>query len=203
MNQVSTPDEAASRSPRADAQRNRARVLAAAHEVFAAEGLSVNVDVIARRAGVGIGTLYRHFPTKEALFEAIVLADLEAFVEDARSRFESDEPGEALYSFLKRIVNHSETSAAVKDALGGVFAVGRYAADTITEIENAVGVLLARAQAVGEARSDVSAGELLALLAAAYHATNSRTARADGSVSCQRLVTVICDGLRVPAPAQA
>ena len=202
MNQAPTTDETAPRSPRADAKRNRARVLAAAHEVFAAEGLSVNVDVIARRAGVGIGTLYRHFPTKEALFEAIVLADLEAFVEDARSLFDSDEPGEALYGFLKHIVNHSETSAAVKDALGGVFAVGRYAADTIVEIEEAVGVLLERAQAAGETRSDVCAGELLALLGAAYHATNSRTLRTSGSVSCQRLVSVICDGLRVPAPAQ-
>jgi AcrR family transcriptional regulator len=193
MNQTSTPETNIPKLPRADAQRNRARVLAAAHEVFAAEGLSVNVDVIARRAGVGVGTLYRHFPTKEALFEAIVLADLEAFVELARSLADSDEPGEALYGYLERIVDHSETSAAVKDALGGVFAVGRYAADTIRDIEEALTVLLERAQAAGETRTDVSAGELLALLAAAYHATNSRTRE---SVSCTRLVSVICDGLR-------
>jgi AcrR family transcriptional regulator len=197
MNQTSIPDAGASKLPRADAQRNRARVLAAAHEVFAAEGLSVNVDVIARRAGVGVGTLYRHFPTKEALFEAIVLADLEAFVEQARALANSDEPGEALYGFLERIVDHSETSAAVKDALGGVFAVGRYAADAVRDIEEALAHLLQRAQDAGETRTDVCAGELLALLAAAYHATNSR---ATGSVSCKRLVHVICDGLRVQTP---
>jgi AcrR family transcriptional regulator len=197
MNQTATPEADPPRLPRADAQRNRARVLAAAHEVFAAEGLSVNVDVIARRAGVGVGTLYRHFPTKEALFEAIVLADLEAFVEYGRSLADADEPGEALYGYLERIVDHSETSAAVKDALGGVFAVGRYAADTIRDIEDALTVLLERAQAAGETRTDVSTGELLALLAAAYHASNSR---ASGEVSCKRLVIVICDGLRVQAP---
>jgi AcrR family transcriptional regulator len=198
MNQITSPEGKAPKVPRADAQRNRARVLAAAHEVFAAEGLSVNVDVIARRAGVGVGTLYRHFPTKEALFEAIVLADLEAFVELARSLADADEPGEALYGYLTRIVDHSETSAAVKDALGGVFAVGRYAADTIGDIEDALAVLLERAQAAGETRTDVCAGELLALLAAAYHASNSR---ARGSVSCTRLVSVICDGLRLqPVP---
>jgi AcrR family transcriptional regulator len=192
-----TPISDAPRSPRADAKRNRARVLAAAHEVFAAEGLSVNVDAIARRAGVGVGTLYRHFPTKEALFEAIVLADLEAFVEEARALADSDTPGEALYGYMHRVVNHSETSAAVKDALGGVFAVGRYAADTIRDIEDALAVLLARAQAAGEARPDVCAGDLLALLAACYHASNTRLG---SSVSRTRLVTVICDGLRVPAP---
>jgi AcrR family transcriptional regulator len=197
MNTILSDEPQTPKAPRADAQRNRARVLEAAREVFEAEGLSVNVDVIARRAGVGVGTLYRHFPTKEALFEAIVLTDLQGFVEEARALVDADDAGEALYGFLARIVNHSETSAAVKDALGGVFAVGRYAADTIVEIEEAVGILLLRAQDAGQARTDVSASELLALLAAVYHAANPRIV---GSVSCARLVSVICDGLRVPAP---
>ena len=68
---------------RADARRNRAKVLEAAEEVFASEGLAVPIDEVARRAGVGVGTVYRHFPTKEALFEAIVVARLEALVERA------------------------------------------------------------------------------------------------------------------------
>src|ERR1700712_3783999 len=121
MSQTAPPEpDAVPRAPRADAARNRERVLAAAKEVVEAEGLSVNVDVIARRAGVGVGTLYRHFPTKEALFEAIVLTDLEGFAEQARALLESDQPCEALYSFLALIVQHSDSSAAIKDALGGV-----------------------------------------------------------------------------------
>jgi AcrR family transcriptional regulator len=187
---------AAPRQPRADAARNRERVLAAAKEVFEAEGLSVNVDVIARRAGVGVGTLYRHFPTKDALFEAIVLTDLEVFVHEARLLMGSETPGPALYGFLARVVNHSESSAAIKDALGGVYEVGRYAAGTVQALQEAIAQLLEAAQAAGEARSDITAGELLALVAAVYHSA-PRTER--GGVSCSRLIAVICDGLRVPA----
>ncbi len=69
------------RVPRADAVRNLAKILEAAEEVFAAEGIAVPIDEVARRAGVGIGTVYRHFPTKEALFEAIVVARLEGLIE--------------------------------------------------------------------------------------------------------------------------
>jgi AcrR family transcriptional regulator len=197
MSPTAPPEpDAVPRAPRADAARNRERVLAAAKEVFEAEGLSVNVDVIARRAGVGVGTLYRHFPTKEALFEAIVLTDLEVFLHEARLLLDSETPGPALYGFLDRVVNHSETSAAIKDALGGVYEVGRYAADTVRELQEAIAQLLARAQAAGEARTDITASELLALIAAVYHSA-PRTAR--GGVSCTRLVAVICDGLRVPA----
>ena len=65
------------RTLRADAERNRARVLKVAEEVFASEGLAVPIDEIARRAGLGVGTLYRHFPTKETLFEAIVVGRMQ------------------------------------------------------------------------------------------------------------------------------
>jgi AcrR family transcriptional regulator len=184
------------KAQRIDAQRNRARLLVTAQEVFASDGLAVSVEEIARRAGVGIGTLYRHFPTKQQLFEAIVRADLERFAEEARALADSDEPGEALWGFLARIVDHSETSAAVKDALGGVYAVVGYAGDAVREIELGVARLLERAQAAGEARPDTNASEVLALLAAAYHATERA-----GDVVCRRhLVAVICDGLRTSAP---
>jgi AcrR family transcriptional regulator len=66
---------------RADARRNRAKVLSAAEEVFASEGPAVPIDEVARRAGVGVGTVYRHLPTKQALFEAIVVARIEALIE--------------------------------------------------------------------------------------------------------------------------
>ena len=92
---MSTP---ADRPLRADARRNRARVLDVAREVFAAEGLTVPIDEIARRAGLGIGTVYRHFPTKEALFEAIVLDRIERLTALAESAPGAD-PGEAFFDF--------------------------------------------------------------------------------------------------------
>ncbi|HEX4865705.1 MAG TPA: helix-turn-helix domain-containing protein, partial [Acidimicrobiales bacterium] len=82
---------------RADARRNRELILAAADKAFAEEGLGVPVDEIARRAGVGAGTLYRHFPTKEALFEAVLVAHLDGITERARALAEREDPDEALF----------------------------------------------------------------------------------------------------------
>src|SRR5580658_9490937 len=85
------------RPQRADAQRNRARVLEAAEVVFAAEGLNVPVDVIAEKAGVGVGTLYRHFPTKEKLFEAIIVERISGLAVEARCRLTAEDPGAAFF----------------------------------------------------------------------------------------------------------
>jgi AcrR family transcriptional regulator len=184
------------RQPRADARRNRARVLAAAREAFESEGLAVNVDEIARRAGVGVGTVYRHFPTKELLFEAIVLTTIEAIVEEARSLADADDPGEALYGFLERTVDQSETDMAIKDALADErFHVRAKAAGTIRELEEAVGHLLQRSQQAGATRDDIEIGELLALLGAC----NTSRAGGGGSISPRNMIRVICDGLRPPA----
>jgi AcrR family transcriptional regulator len=196
MSQLEPITEVTPRQPRADARRNRARVLEAAREAFEAEGLAVNVDVIARRAGVGVGTVYRHFPTKELLFEAIVLTSLETFVEEARALADADDPGEALYDFLERTVDESETSMAIKDALAGAcFDVTASGAGAIRDLEQAVGHLLERAQQAGTARTDIAIDELFALLSAC-HATRPQ----GGAISRRHLVRVICDGLRPPAP---
>src|SRR5881409_3662812 len=94
---------------RADARRNRARVLQVAYETFAAEGLAVPIDEIARRAGVGAGTVYRHFPTKEALFEAVFADRVRHMLADGRALLDSVGPGEALYAFLREIVRTAAT----------------------------------------------------------------------------------------------
>ncbi len=78
---------------RADAARNRARVLDVAYETFAAEGLSVPIDEIARRAGVGAGTVYRHFPTKESLFAAVIENRMQRIVDDGYALLKSEGPG--------------------------------------------------------------------------------------------------------------
>src|SRR5271170_7879529 len=102
---------------RADAERNRQRVLEIAQQVFATEGLAVPIDEIARRAGLGVGTLYRHFPTKEALFEAIVIGRIEGLVDYAREGARAPDPGVAFFGFLSRMV---EEGSAKKDFLGAL-----------------------------------------------------------------------------------
>src|SRR5436853_6815375 len=92
----------APRPLRADARRNRDKVLHAARDAFAASGFGVPLDEIAARAGVGPGTVYRHFPTKEALFEAVGQSRIEDLVADARARAGAAEPGSAFVAFRPR-----------------------------------------------------------------------------------------------------
>lgn len=96
------------------------RVLQVAYETFAAEGLSVPVDEIARRAGVGAGTVYRHFPTKEALFHAVIADRLQHIVDDGYALLGSDRPGEALFTFLRSMVlQWGAADRGLVDALAG------------------------------------------------------------------------------------
>jgi AcrR family transcriptional regulator len=188
------PSDAASRPPRADAQRNRIRVLDAAREAFEAEGISVSVEAIARRAGVGVGTVYRHFPTKEALFEAIVQTSLDGFIVEARRLADADDPGAALYSYLEQVFVQSETSMAIKDALSETdLTAEQRCAETFRELELVVGNLLERAQKAGATRPDVTIDELFALLGGACRAAG---ALRNGASSPALLCSVICDGLR-------
>src|SRR5882757_9309296 len=110
---------AAGRGLRADARRNRARVLAVAAEVFAAEGLSVPVHEIARRAGVGTGTVSRHFPTKEALYEAVFVSRVEWLVGRARLLKNAADAGGAFFDFFGAIVTEGAANRGLADALTG------------------------------------------------------------------------------------
>ena len=106
---------------RADAARNRARVLEVAYDTFAEEGLSVPIDEIARRAGVGAGTVYRHFPTKEDLFRAVVEDRIQRIVNEGRAVADGVKPGEALFVFLRSIVlQWGATDRGLADALAGL-----------------------------------------------------------------------------------
>ncbi len=199
MSQLPTKSSEAPKPLRADAQRNRLRVLAAAREAFEAEGVTVNVEEIAKRAGVGVGTVYRHFPTKEALFEAIILTNLQAFVDDAHRSADAPDAGMAFYAYLERVFIESEASMAIKDVLSETdFQENELAAATFRELEAAVEHLLKRSQAAGATRPDVTIEELLALVGSACRACSGR----GNAVSSRRLASVICDGLR-PSPASA
>jgi AcrR family transcriptional regulator len=185
---LSTPD----RALRADARRNRERVLAAARVAFAEAGFGVPLDVIAARAGVGPGTVYRHFPTKEALFEAVTLARVQDLVEVARKGAESADPAAALDAFLARLASEAATKRDLPEALGGVGA--QAVALARTELHSALDALLARARAAGAVRAGIGASEMLALLKGLLQAVHESP---DPDLPA-RLVAVVRDGLRPP-----
>ena len=184
-----------SRPLRADAQRNRARLLEAAEAVFAAEGISVPVDLIAEKAGVGVGTLYRHFPTKEKLCEAVLMDRLLALTVDAQALADADDPKAAFFGFLTHFV---EEGAAKRDLIVAVMGAGmehdEFSEAVKQDLNDAIGVLLHRAQAVGAVRPDVQPDAVLALLGATCQATVHSAA-----APALDLLTIVCDGLRVQA----
>src|SRR5262249_24442909 len=102
---------------RADARRNRQRVLDAAAAVFAAHGADVPVDVIAREGGVGPGTLYRHFPNKDALFEAVILERFAPLTAEARALLSAPDPGQAFLGYIERIIVQATDRHDLVDAL--------------------------------------------------------------------------------------
>jgi AcrR family transcriptional regulator len=177
------------RSLRADAQRNRDKVLRAAREAFAAGGYNVPLDEIAARAGVGPGTVYRHFPSKEALFEAVVGARVDDLIDDARQRGAAADPGAAFFGFLGRM----GAEAAAKRDLPDAISVDGAAQEALRE---AFGVLLRRAQQAGAVRADVTMPDLLMLLKGLMRSLQDVPPGTVGDAQRDRVVAVVMDGLR-------
>lgn len=179
---------------RADAARNRARLLEVAYETFAAEGLSVPIDEIARRAGVGAGTVYRHFPTKEALFQAVIAERIRGVVEEGRSLLAEADPAEAIFMFLRSMVlQWGAADRGLVDALAGSgIDVNTLVPEAEAEDEylTVVGDLLAAAQRAGTVRSDITVADVKALLVGcqAMQSYNADVA--------ERVTSVVFDGLR-------
>jgi AcrR family transcriptional regulator len=179
---------------RADAERNRKRVLAVAQAVFAAEGLAVPIDEIARRAGLGVGTLYRHFPTKEALFEAIVIGRMKALVDETRERRNAKDAGEAFFAILDRIVEEAAVKKDFLDALAGASSDDALAIAALKEDMHAdFETLLERAQRAKAVRRDVNIREVLAIAMGALAASKHLGIDASGR---ERLFAIMRDGLR-------
>ncbi|MFD9962978.1 TetR/AcrR family transcriptional regulator [Amycolatopsis sp. NPDC058986] len=176
---------------RADARRNRARVLAAAEEAFGAEGLAVPLDEIARLAGVGAGTVYRHFPSKEALFQAVVLERIDQFAQEARALLAADDPGEAFFDYFQRVIRQASVNRAICEALAESSGLG-FKAEAGDDFRAALDALLERAQTVGAVRTDIDGDDLRALivgcLAVERYSPDSR-----------HLLHVVIDGLRTTA----
>lgn len=186
------------RELRADARRNRERVLQTAQQLFATEGLGVSLDEIARRAGVGPGTVHRHFPSKEALYLAVATDQFSQLVTEAEVLATTDDQA-ALFTQLSRMMATGAENLAVKSALEAAeldlrTAAPKVAADLTRHVAN----LLDRAHAAGAVRPDLTIDEVMALVAGAFAAIRHANAETSRERSAH-IVQIILDGLR-PQP---
>jgi AcrR family transcriptional regulator len=193
-------DHALAKPLRADARRNRARVLQVADEVFAERGTGVSTEEIARQAGVGVGTVFRHFPTKEALLEAVFIGRLTRLGEQARVLSESEEPGAAFFTFFTLVVDQASSKNAFADALATAGVNVQAAASGVTGDFGAAMIgLLHTAQRAGAVRPDIGVTELKAVLVGASRAVENA---GDNPATRARIITIMLDGLRPPAKPQ-
>ena len=187
-------DKTAARKPRADAARNRERVLEAAKGVFSAGGAEASLEAVARTAGVGIGTLYRHFPTREALFEAVYRREVQQLADLAERLKDEKDPVEA----LRRWMHSNVRFVATKKGMVASLALAAYTnselyAFSFERLTAAVRGLLDRAIAAGEIRDDISAEDLLRALVGMCYLND----KGGWQKSVLRLIDVFIDGLRV------
>ena len=195
--EMERPQQKASRTPRADAQRNRLRLLEAAKAVFSAGGSEASLEAVARRAGLGIGTLYRHFPSREALFDAVYHREVDELVDLAGRLAKLPDPVEALRRWLHAEVDFVATKRGMATALAVVANRPELVTSSSERLAAALDGLLTRAVAAGLVRTDIGAHELL-------RATIGMCLLHDqpGWVAgALRMVDVVVDGLRAPAAA--
>jgi len=190
----SQPAAAPKRSMRADARRNRAKVLEVARQVFSTQGTDVPLDDIAELAGVGAGTVYRHFPTKESLIHAVLLSRVEGLADRARALSGTESPDRALDLFIYDMLYEGGAKRDLIDALIDIGVDPSTAlAQTHTELQRVMDFLLRRAQRAGTIRADIDADDLMALVTGvliAFHRGARRPA------SAERSLAVLLDGLR-------
>jgi AcrR family transcriptional regulator len=184
---------AAARKPRADGARNRQLLIDAAKAAFSQIGLDVSLEEIARRTGVGIGTLYRHFPTREAVVEAVYRREVEHLAEAVPQLLENSPAGEALHRWMHLFVDYIATKRIIAPSLAA--AAARRAtlqANSGELIKNALSALVQRAIAAGDIRKDIDPSDLLrALIGVSYSNPD-----VGWEASARRLIDILMDGLR-------
>ncbi|MFE3190043.1 TetR/AcrR family transcriptional regulator [Nocardia sp. NPDC059240] len=185
----------AARAPRADAQRNRDRLLEVARVAFANAGDTVSLEGIAQQAGVGIGTLYRHFPNREALAEAVYAAELDDVTAAVEALLEQHPPEVALRAWMGRYAAFVATKRGMADTLRAGWASGRIAIPVTRErITGAIATLLARGVETGSLRADVEAADITVMLLGIL-----LTTAGDTGEQTERLLDLMLDALR-PSP---
>lgn len=158
-------DGAGERPVRADARRNRMRILQAAELVFAEQGATASTEAVAARAGVAIGTVFRHFPTKPELLQAVVMNLLDRRITEVEELVNEPEALTALSEFCFRVMTISVRNRAVFERLAET-GIRVHVGDALTRLRPAVDVLLERAQKAGAVRDDLQPAELIALFGA-------------------------------------
>jgi AcrR family transcriptional regulator len=186
------------RKPRADALRNRERLIEAATDVFAQGASQASLEAVAREAGVGIGTLYRHFPTREALFEAVYRREVDQLGDLAERLAREGSPVDALRRWLHANIRLMAAKRGMVEALqlvaSGSSELKAYSFERLTA---GLALLLARGVAAGELRDDITAEDLLRTAIGIYYADGS----ANWQASALRIIDVFVEGLRQARPS--
>jgi len=196
------PMPAAMRSTRSDARRNRERIVEAARAAFAEQGPDAQIDDIARRAEVGVGTVYRHFPTKDALIGELIRVKLTALRDRARRKLaEGGDPGEAFKGFLREQADVIAKDAALQQMLWAETKETLVpVAPVIEEVNEAVGELISRAQEAGAVRPDFEVDDVRTFMCG-LGAIMAADARGVMPFDWRRQLEFMLDGLRAPTQA--
>jgi AcrR family transcriptional regulator len=183
----------AQRKPRADAERNRDRVLEVAKEAFTRSGADASLDDIAKQAGVGAGTLYRHFPSREALIEAVYRTEVEKLAAAERNFAETMPPIEALRSWMLLFVDYIATKKIIAPALNTLLGGhSKVFEASYSQIWEAIRALVKRAIKSGDIRKDLDPIDLLRALIGVSNVASSP----DWQQSARRLVDILITGSR-------
>jgi AcrR family transcriptional regulator len=193
MNPATAETTAPARRQRADAQRNRAKVLDAAREAFARDGLDAQIDEIARGAGVGVGTVYRHFPTKEDLLQALADARFEGLAQAAREALEVEDPWEGFERFMTYSAEVMAVDRSLSEAMGSRPEMCASAAEH-AGLQELTAQVVARAQASGQLRADAVPSDVPALVCGIGRAVNATDGKP--TMSWERYLEIILAGLR-------
>jgi AcrR family transcriptional regulator len=184
------------RPQRADALRNREKLLIAAAELFAESGTDASLEAIAKKAGVGIGTLYRHFPTREALVEAAYRNEVEQLCAAAEELLRTHPPDEALTNWMERFVSYAATKRGMADALQSVVSSNSHLfADSRAQIVKAIATLLDAAAAAGTIRADADPDDVLRAMGGIWLVP----LEPGWQDRARRLLQLLMDGLRYGA----
>ena len=179
------------RKPRADAQRNRARILEIAKDAFTRSGANISLDDVARQAGIGAGTLYRHFPTRDSLLEAVYRTEVEKLAAAERKLAESMPPVEALRAWMLLFVDYIATKQIIAPALNNIVGgPSKLFETTGAQIKGAINALVKRAIQSGHIRPDLDPLDLLRALIGVSNVASGP----DWAQSAKRLVHILILG---------
>jgi AcrR family transcriptional regulator len=183
--------ERPTRPLRADARRNRDLIVAAAAELFRTEGMTLQMDAVAQRAGVGVGTVYRHFPTKETLLVELVVHRLEVIVDEAEAAMAGDDPAAGMRQFIMGLARIMGEDAGLVESLGAAMGEPETCAFYRQDLMDRKRALVAQAQADGLVRSDLSTEDFDGLMCGMGSAIQF-------GAKAELIADVLLDGMHVP-----